>query len=282
MNTATNANETIIFRIDQVTGEKHQFRACTTCKHFHVPIQDQRKTCERCREKSRLRNRMRAKAQAEPTGQMDESASPAVFGPDSSASRPSKREAEKTLRELEGDEQKRALKMMKSSLNAMAQTSTFHEVPPRKTPSHTEYQKASLLYDAAKAARSKNGLCNFSGCHSIVRCDNIDHGQRASMVTKDLRKIVKFPFKYDAPIRRVISENGVRLVYSCTCKTSVPKQLTSSTNPSGPKPKFSAQSDENTGHTREVCGGSVSITVRDDTSHPLPIAGQQVIVRIKH
>jgi hypothetical protein len=67
-------------------------------------------------------------------------------------------------------------------------------IKPEEPPT-LQYQKASCLYDAIKETASFTPSCTFVGCHSIIRCDNIDHARREQIVASDLRKIVKIPFR---------------------------------------------------------------------------------------
>lgn len=60
----------------------------------------------------------------------------------------------------------------------------------------TEYVNATALYDGLKACiAEKPKKPKFKGFHIMVASDKEDHKQRLDTVTRDLRKIVKIPFK---------------------------------------------------------------------------------------
>ncbi|KAJ3572981.1 hypothetical protein NP233_g2729 [Leucocoprinus birnbaumii] len=155
----------------------------------------------------------------------------------------------------------------------------------RLNTAHPEYQNASSLCDAVKTIVSTSKVYHFAGCYSIVKCEGINHTSRAKLVVRELRKIAKLPFKYDIPLKSSMNDVRARLKYSCSCKSYVPKTLSSLTSSSGRK-SFSkpgaVPGNENVNTSDTNCGGIVIVTVRDDNSHPLGISGQQIIVEIIH
>lgn len=204
--------------VDKATGIK--FRACTTCKRFNIPLLDTRRTCSGCRQKrnessKKAREQSRAKImEAElATGNSGQRSSPSRSNstPTHVIPPPAKRKAEKTTPSLEGEDRpKKVAKTMKLSLEVTTQkesvsrylsltfdkeTDLFATQTNKQPVQYPEYQSASSLYEAAKNASSTGGRFNFLGCHSIVRCDDINHRKRAKSVMRDLRKIVKLSFK---------------------------------------------------------------------------------------
>lgn len=123
MNAQTKANMPEIVEIKQINGKSYLFRACTACRRFDVPHDDPRKTCERCRDKSRKRyasvhEKTLARLKEPVEGLLPESSS--THSQSQSSGQSLKRKAEKTLGELEGEERKRALKTTKRSVNVVA------------------------------------------------------------------------------------------------------------------------------------------------------------------
>ncbi|KAF5344993.1 hypothetical protein D9756_011304 [Leucocoprinus leucothites] len=109
--------------MDPNTGAVPLYRACTACRRLTVPVEDAKKTCRKCRTKSSERaRRKREEAYAEATlhAHNPEGPSPQNTEPSDQSLR---RKPEKALRELEGEEQRRAIKMMKDSINIAAQRS---------------------------------------------------------------------------------------------------------------------------------------------------------------
>ncbi|KXN84672.1 hypothetical protein AN958_12050 [Leucoagaricus sp. SymC.cos] len=200
MNGSATWRDKVFQKLDPDTGDLLQFRMCSSCRRPSVPLGESKKTCSKCREKQKRQQAKAKLAAAELEGENTHSQFLKSGFPD----RGLKRKPEKTLQGLEGEQPRRALKMMKHALNDAIRTPS---VEPVRTTVHTEYQKASSLYDAVKLAASANIVCNFAGCHSIVRSNVIDNNKRTQLVAKDLRKIVRIPFKYDVPI--VQSEDSV-------------------------------------------------------------------------
>ncbi|XP_006456983.1 hypothetical protein AGABI2DRAFT_195917 [Agaricus bisporus var. bisporus H97] len=224
------------------------YKACSQCKRLDVPYHDSRKSCEHCRAKARKRFHDKKRAL---TAQL------ASLNSTSSIQTQLKMPPPQTAKRKIEETRNTPRKVSKQSVPATATKAVS-----------LQYQKAGSLYEAIKTATLSNSRCNFSGCHSIVYCDTIDHTKRAKMVTRDLLKIVKIPFKYDKPYKYADTDTQVRVKYGCKCALSPPKTLSSTKS-------------TNLQH-ETVCGGTVAITVRDDGSHPLGIPGQQIVVEIVH
>jgi hypothetical protein len=170
------------------TGE-NSFKACNQCKRF-VPAHDIRKTCEKCRAKSRERSRVKKLALAAQLKNLP---------PAQNQSMLKKCQAE----DIPNTSNKAPKKLAPVTVSAPG-TSVFSStdvnwrvsctIKPEEPPT-LQYQKASCLYDAIKETASSTPSCTFVGCHSIIRCDNIDHTRREQIVASDLRKIVKIPFR---------------------------------------------------------------------------------------
>ncbi|KIL63506.1 hypothetical protein M378DRAFT_664138 [Amanita muscaria Koide BX008] len=172
----------------------------------------------------------------------------------------------------------------------------------KRDPPTDEYQSADGLYKALRTtlrdATSSAGhrTPSFRGCFSIVLDPSVNHLDRARTVTKDLKKIVKYPLANLA--RDAASDNtSARITADCQCLTlanvassSRPAKSVPSASPWVSHPLNSVPSSRNGDKFVEAleasfernCGGKVKISVKGDFSHPLGISGQKVTVKIVH
>ncbi|KAF9475575.1 hypothetical protein BDN70DRAFT_996337 [Pholiota conissans] len=284
-------------------------RACATCRKFVIPyFLSFMKNCDQCRaanrkkkqqaaDRKRQREAAIAKAMKSITAIAHERpATPPVPRPTpveqkenrvdlraTVVARPKKRPA---LHELEGEAHNAARNQMKSRIQALTKASktidskALLDIPhgtSHSSPSGKEYQTATALYESLKKRSSNASILgrkiNFNGYHVIVAVSTIDHLKRIDMVTNDLRKLARLSFDYTKPNHSYDFKTMARTAsFQCTClcqksPSSLETRLMGST--SGPS-------------TPKLCGGIVTITAVDDTTHPLDILGQRIRVRVEH
>ncbi|KAH6892836.1 hypothetical protein BKA70DRAFT_1162132 [Coprinopsis sp. MPI-PUGE-AT-0042] len=208
------------------------------------------------------------------------------------------------LKDLEGERKRVALRMMKEHLKAAAARQEVTWKTQDQAIVGTEYQNATELYSAVKAAvlhgSESSKRVRFQGCHSLVRKEGINHPERAEYVTKDVRKIGGALFEHQKPISTDSSSNKTVLTYRCACKgykTIAPPTLTTVIKPEpkkssasllnwarSHKKQMAAATSAVEGETklRIECHGTVVVTVEDDDSHPHDLPGQRIHVAIHH
>ncbi|KAM6492415.1 hypothetical protein JOM56_012139 [Amanita muscaria] len=183
----------------------------------------------------------------------------------------------------------------------------------KRDPPTDEYQSADGLYKALRTTlrdATSSDTPSFRGCFSIVLDPSVNHLDRARAVTKDLKKIVKYPLANLA--RDAASDNtSARITADCQCLTlanvasssrpaksvpgaspwvSRPLNSVPGASPWVSHPLNSVASSRNGDKLVEAleasfernCGGKVKISVKGDFSHPLGISGQKVTVKVVH
>ncbi|CAA7263876.1 unnamed protein product [Cyclocybe aegerita] len=204
-----------------------------------------------------------------------------------------KRKGAQALSELEGAERDSATQEMKKRLEKKIKANGRSKTPDlssREADDGKEYQTASMLYDAIKSKSTRlvtlNKPLQFRGCHSIVAVSSIRHKKRAEIVENDLRKLARLSFAA-SPNAFAEHETGKlsrTLMFTCACAGP------SSTKPSPSVPveppvKKGTQGDlirwararAASDAAAKQCGGIVTITVKDDNSHPYGIPGSKLL-----
>ncbi|PPQ75772.1 hypothetical protein CVT26_000889 [Gymnopilus dilepis] len=148
-----------------------------------------------------------------------------------------KRKSPKALHELEKDEKRVVLGMIKNDLMQRVEVkgnkrvvSGVVRIGPADEKAEVadpgkEYQTATALYESLKkrvkkAANSTSAskLLRFKGFHSIIKVDTIDHQKRVELVAQDLRKIVRLSFEHTKPEASYDFKSQARtLTFKCTC-----------------------------------------------------------------
>ncbi|KAF8810849.1 hypothetical protein BYT27DRAFT_7161397 [Phlegmacium glaucopus] len=296
------------------------YRRCGRCRQA-IDINLPFKTCNACRAKNKVkRERMRLKikemqttavlARTDVHNRKCDTTGASMKGENacSSTQRDESRKvvegdtrgAQKSLYELEGEERKVAMKMMKASLKPIIRRHGKKPLPIATVKSATnvqDYQTASSLYDALKskalssypASNEGTQFLQFHGSHTIVAVSSINNTKRIYLVAKDLRKIARLSFELgDAMVLPDPSAPGsATLSYPCNCLGH-----TRAVAPPGPQksngPGFLVRwaragfASTASQAVPRMCGGKVNVTVLDDNTHPLNILGQQIIVCVEH
>lgn len=173
------------------------------------------------------------------------------------------------------------------------------------------YLSDMRLYQAlaAKALRSSETgrYLRFHGSHSIVQFTQTKHGKRARIVLSGLKGIPNLHIEYvithlvysgrffdllasdSAPIQEISFDAGYRVTYNCVCTSFRTKTMSAaSTSASAsqfryPSNHHSKDLSKQTNHNpiESPCGGSISIKISEDLSHPF-IDGQRIMIRIHH
>ncbi|KAF4622643.1 hypothetical protein D9613_009042 [Agrocybe pediades] len=140
--------------------------------------------------------------------------------------KPKKRKMEvvrspKLLRDLEGQDQREALKVIKDGLlYALSDLKMVGKLDLAASKEGKEYQSASMLYDSLKrrVSSSSSSFLQYHGFHSIVAVSTIDHRKRVELVAKDIRKIARVSFQHNKPeATHNFVTGGESHVYRCTC-----------------------------------------------------------------
>ncbi|KAF9033520.1 hypothetical protein BJ165DRAFT_1534478 [Panaeolus papilionaceus] len=243
------------------------------------------KRCLQCREKERLKAQLK-KARAEnrllqqqqqasgvrvktedEDAEMQDVEAIALFG-----ERGTKRKASpKLLSELEGDELKKAVKMMKKGVSRLIVELAIPVRAETVNSNLTEYQNARELYDSVRLAlaSAKPGSLAFVGHHTIIADATINNPTRARYVSRDLKRIAKLPFEYGQPISSKSDLNCPTthiMRFKCTCLSR--KKTLGAAAQQATQPEI-------------VCGGRIKFIVSDDTTHP-HVVGQKIEVRVRH
>ncbi|PPQ68513.1 hypothetical protein CVT24_005534 [Panaeolus cyanescens] len=258
-------------------------KICMTRNCFaKLSIYQSFKRCHACRAKERLKSQLkreRAKLrmmqdivarnfkEEDDDAEMDDVEALALSG-----ERGVKRKAPpKLLNELEGEDLKKAIKIMKTGVARLV-TDLATKVPQQTVNSNlTEYQNATDLYDSIRVAMgsANRGSFAFIGHHTIVPVPSINNATRAEYVSKDLRKIVKLPFNYHLPISSATHpqrSNEHVMRFKCNCLNV--KKVLGTASQQAIQPEV-------------ACGGRIKVTVSDETSHPR-FMGQKIEVRVRH
>ncbi|KAG6830729.1 hypothetical protein H0H92_015008 [Tricholoma furcatifolium] len=147
-----------------------QFRACSGCKTGRIPIVDYRKTCQTCREKSRLQ-----------------------------AQRYKERKRERLrIQELQGRIRAASEMGVAAAEDGKNKRLKTDHVSDENKPVNVykdEYQTASDMYRMLTMS-SKSKRYSFYGHFSIVANPEAGNGKRVRIVSRDLRNIANIPFEY--------------------------------------------------------------------------------------
>lgn len=82
-----------------------------------------------------------------------------------------------------------------------------------------EFQTSSELYKNLKKYVRKNARINYQACHSIVADPSCNHGKRAQLVARDIRKLSHVSFKY------VLCQASLLVINVRSLATSLPLSL---------------------------------------------------------
>ncbi|KAJ3509321.1 hypothetical protein NLJ89_g5283 [Agrocybe chaxingu] len=276
-------------------------RLCSTCLKRNVSVF---KNCSDCREKSRQkrvladqRKKERERRVSQALAQMrkemmssdsdveNASAMQGVEGPVASAKEngakakegAAKRKEAKAFSELEGAERDTAVQEMQKRLKKKIKARGSAMTPNlsgRETDDGKEYQTASMLYDAIKSESTRvlalNKPLQFRGYHSIVAVSSINHEKRAEIVENDLRKLARLFFA--AARNTMVEKDTGKLMFKCACAgPSVPMGPPVKKGTQGDLIRWARARAAFDAAASPQCGGTVTITVKGDNSHPYGI-----------
>ncbi|KJA16219.1 hypothetical protein HYPSUDRAFT_47523 [Hypholoma sublateritium FD-334 SS-4] len=285
---------------------KRDLPFCATCRKVTVNPASF-KNCPSCRETNRKKSQLAARRRRERQRRVSDVNTFAALNRNSDDSddapptRPQPKEnqpavkaalakkiAAKPLRELEDEEKRVALAQLKNRLNiVLAQTGAKPATRPATTSSTQtidgkQYQTASAMYESLKRRMLVQKKLKFHGHHAIVAVSTISHAQRVQMVANDLRKIARLSFEHTKGNESHDFQTMTRkLTFQCTCLGYDQVKPTMKGN-AGDLIKMARLASGSGIMTPRVCGGKIVVSAGDDTTHPLNLLGQRIVVSVEH